>query len=96
MAQVVSGKNRVVSEAVGLGNKKKDKARKQLLAGAIIPPKLAKPNLRYSMSDDVASLKGKRRPAKLIQLLLLLRGQSTQILLLGLIVDFIGGADISA
>jgi hypothetical protein len=57
---------------------------------------LFKFSLFTSISDDVASLKRKGRSAKLVQLLFLFRSQSTQVLVLGMIVDFVGGLDIGA
>ena len=57
---------------------------------------LFKFSLFTSISDDVASLKRKGCSAKLVQLLFLFRSQSTQVLVLGMIVDFVGGLDIGA
>jgi hypothetical protein len=57
---------------------------------------LFKFSLFTSVSDDVAPLKRKGCSAKLVQLLFLFRRQSTQVLVLGMIVDFVGGLDIGA
>jgi hypothetical protein len=46
MTQVVTKKNRVVSEVLQLGNKKKQKARKEYLRACRILSKPTKPNFR--------------------------------------------------
>jgi hypothetical protein len=47
-----------------------------------------------SIPDDVASLEGKWRPSKFIQLLLLVSRQCAHVLVLGMIVYFIGGLNL--